>query len=584
MRPRGLLLLSSVALAVALFAAPANAQTSEKKHPRLVSAQAARCATCHSKLIEEKKVVHPATEDCTACHAVEIGEGGTRITLGDKEPALCVSCHSEREGLDALPTPHPAAVDGCTGCHDPHATDFPRLLRRRQAEVCADCHDLASLGSTHGNLVSAGTTCTSCHDPHGTKTRKLLAGSHLHPPFEDKTCDACHRENFGERIRLQARGQKLCLACHDDPAAVKDRKSVHGALKDDEKGRAACLSCHNPHLSAQPKMLVAGGPDLCAKCHPTIVAAARAKTGHPAAADDCTSCHLPHASGETKLLESPRRELCAECHDTADAELRKKHLEADLTKVDCLSCHSPHGAGQPKLLAANVHPPVLEGCDNCHEGSFDKVQEKGESPLCLNCHSEIGELAAKATVKHDAMEAGPCIACHNPHAAPSAKLVREAAEGCGSCHSDKIPGDGEVGHGVIDLLGCQACHEPHGGAKAKLLRAEGAELCLACHGEAAVKGAAGGALKAFGKVEIPAEKVGSIRYLSLSADGTKNHPLTEHRTLGQPTAEELKKAATSFTGELRCLTCHDPHKGRTAKLLQWSAISATEACQHCHQK
>ncbi len=39
-----------------------------------------------------------------------------------------------------------------------------------------------------------------------------------------------------------------------------------------------------------------------------------------------------------------------------------------------------------------------------------------------------------------------------------------------------------------------------------------------------------------------------------------------------------------FSGELTCLTCHDPHKGRTAKLFQWNAVNNLQVCQHCHKK
>jgi len=567
----------------ALAAAPIGAQT--KKHPRLVSAQTTRCSVCHSALLADKQVVHPATEDCTNCHEVEINDQGTQIRLAEAEPTLCVNCHSEREGIADLPTPHPAAVDGCTDCHDPHATDFPRLLRKRQAEVCADCHDLESLAEPHHKLVSAATTCTNCHDPHGTKTPRLLVGSHEHPPFEDRTCEACHRPNFGDRIRLQVRGQRLCLACHENPAEIAGRKSRHGALTDDERGRAACLNCHNPHLSPRAKMLVAGGPDLCANCHSGIVAAARAKTGHPAAADGCGNCHLPHASTEPRLLVAARGELCGQCHDLSDADLVKKHLGADLERLVCLSCHSPHGAGQSHLLQATVHPPVLDDCANCHQGAFNKLEENGESALCLNCHDDIGELAANAPVKHDALEAGPCIACHNPHAAPRPKLVREAADGCGSCHDDKIAGDGEVQHGVIDLIGCQACHEPHGGTRPKLLRADDvAGLCLTCHGEGARRAAAGGALTVFGRFEISPQALAKVTLLQLSADGQRNHPATGHRTFGVPTPDELTRFDTTFTGELGCLACHDPHKGASAKLLRWGAATASQACVHCHSK
>jgi len=573
-----------LALVAAIGALASSAAAQSGKHPRLVSAQSARCATCHAKLVEDKKVVHPATEDCTNCHEVEVGEGGTQIRLAEAEPTLCVNCHSEREGLEELPTPHPAAVDGCTTCHDPHAGDFPRMLRARQAEVCMECHDLDSLAAPHSNLVTAGTTCTTCHDPHGTKTPKLLAGSHLHPPFEDKTCEACHRPNFGERIRLMARGQRLCLACHEDPAEIAERKSRHGALDDDERGRAACLNCHSPHLSPRPRMLVADRPELCGNCHPGIVTAALAATGHPAASDDCLNCHLPHASGQPKLLKAYGSELCGECHDTGDEDLSKKHLGANLAHLSCLTCHSPHGAGQPHLLSANVHPPVLDDCANCHQGAYNQLEENGDSPLCLNCHSEIGELAESAPVHHDAMDAGSCVICHSPHATPRPKLVRAAADGCGSCHDDKIAGEGEVQHGVIDLIGCQACHEPHGGTKPRMLRAEGAELCLSCHGQEVQKAASGGPATVLGRFEMSSEDLRKIRVVALTPDGARNHPVEGHRTIGAPTDEELVRVESTFRGELSCLVCHDPHKGRARQLLAWRAVSPTEACMHCHPK
>ena len=71
--------------------------------------------------------------------------------------------------------------------------------------------------------------------------------------------------------------------------------------------------------------------------------------------------------------------------------------------------------------------------------------------------------------------------------------------------------------------------------------------------------------------------------LRLSADGRRDHPVANHRVLGQPSAEERRVIETTFQGELTCLSCHDPHKGRYA-LLKWEAVSTFEACIHCHPK
>ncbi|KAB2962493.1 MAG: hypothetical protein F9K16_08885, partial [Thermoanaerobaculia bacterium] len=299
-------------------------------------------------------------------------------------------------------------------------------------------------------------------------------------------------------------------------------------------------------------------------------------------AEDCANCHAPHASAQPHLLAAPPRELCATCHDPADAELTQKHLGADLAQADCLACHSPHGAGQPKLLAGNVHPPVLEGCDNCHEGASNRLLEGGGQALCVTCHSDVPEIAAKAVVQHPAMESDACATCHNPHASERAKLLRAPEQSCGECHSDQLAGAGEVQHGVIAVLGCQACHEPHGGSRPKLLRAEGAALCLACHDATAVEAAGSGALAPFPGLALSALERQGMATLRLSAGGTRDHPTFGHRTLGQATEEELKRVETRFRGELFCLTCHDPHKGRSSTLLRWNAPSASEACLQCH--
>ena len=148
-----------------------------------------------------------------------------------------------------------------------------------------------------------------------------------------------------------------------------------------------------------------------------------------------------------------------------------------------------------------------------------------------------------------------------------------------------FPGEGEVAHGVIELVGCRACHEPHGGSNEKLLRVTGPELCLSCHDSKALRVEQGAATaKLLDRFEVPAERAIETAKLSLSADGQEGHPVVGHRVLGTPTAAELERTEATYSGELTCLTCHDPHKGRSRQLLQWGATSPLEACQHCHPK
>ena len=89
-----------------------------------------------------------------------------------------------------------------------------------------------------------------------------------------------------------------------------------------------------------------------------------------------------------------------------------------------------------------------------------------------------------------------------------------------------------------------------------------------------------------GHFEVAAEKVplSAMTAIRLSEDGTSDHPVTNHLALGTPTEKELKRSGSSHTGELTCLTCHDPHKGLSSQMFRWGAASPLEACQHCHVK
>ena len=557
------------------------------QHPRLVSVKATTCTTCHGKLLRGKTSVHPpAEEDCTSCHDVEVSPEGTTITLNEKEPALCLECHDglEKAAEGKLASPHAPVQDSCLNCHDPHASIEKHLLTEAVPGLCLDCHDLGDLQPKHGGQLGKQVNCLDCHAPHGSEAPKMLRATRQHPPFGDGECDACHRKPFAGRVRLRARGAKICTACHGEVVDPKAR-SVHPAL-DPRRNRKVCVACHDPHMSDDPPLLREAGPDLCKQCHPAIVKAARADTGHPAAAEDCTNCHKPHDSSQPHLLTEATPALCLECHDADDKELRTAHLGANMSNLPCVSCHTPHGDGNQHLLARTVHPPVLEGCDTCHEGAYNKLMDDGDSSLCLTCHDEIGETAKKAAFPHAALEMAPCTTCHNPHASAQDHLVKEpGGQECLACHDDIGPAANEVAHGVITLIGCRVCHEPHGGSRKHLLREDPDALCLSCHDSSHTppRGSTK-PVRVLGQFEIPAETARVMASLRLSPDGTRGHPVTNHRVLGTPSEEELKRNDAHFKGELHCLTCHSPHKGRTRLLLRWGATTTFEACAHCHPK
>ena len=439
---------------------------------------------------------------------------------------------------------------------------------RPASAACASCHDIAGLQASHGGQLTPSVSCVACHSPDDSANRKLLKGTVLHAPFAEKSCETCHRPPIGGRTRLKGRADALCASCHRDvPVSAPAGGSWHPALEG-SRTASGCQSCHDPHLSPNRKLLVKTGTALCASCHDEVVKAAGATGGHAPAADDCLSCHKPHAAPGPHLLAEAPRAVCLGCHDAADAGLRKAHLGAKVEGLDCTSCHTPHGAGHAKALARYLHAPVTEGCDACHRGSASKLVEDGNPPLCLACHEEVGRKAKAAKVPHAAMEAARCVDCHNPHASAQPRLVKQPGGApCLACHADQAPAAGESDHGAIALVGCQACHEPHGGARPKLLRAAGNALCLGCHGTPAPGPPATGR---------------PVRSLPLSPDGTRGHPVPGHLVLAPAPKAAWSKSV--FTGEMGCLACHDPHKGKSAHLFRWGAASAAEACLNCHRK
>jgi predicted CXXCH cytochrome family protein len=556
-------------------------------HPALARVDGSLCVNCHDDLLEGAVTHPPAAEDCTSCHDVVVGETETEVSLAAAEPDLCVLCHDDLSGAAGaeLQASHPPVTDACTTCHDPHAAEYERLLVGTSAELCGTCHDTGDLAETHDGQVTGGTRCVSCHLPHGSDHPKMLRAGNLHRPFADGSCNGCHRQPFGDRLRLRARGERLCQACHGEFEPQEKEGVIHEALQG-KGGRAGCLQCHDPHLSARGGLLAADGGELCGSCHPVIVDAATSASGHAAAADDCLTCHLPHVSDHPTLLTDSASSLCTMCHDPDDADLTGSHLGAAMDRLRCTGCHDPHGTGNESLLATNVHAPLSEGCDTCHEGSAGELMEDGESALCLICHEEVGLSAAEASAPHAAMEIGRCADCHNPHASAEDHLVALPGGGeCLQCHDEQGPGENEVAHGIIPLAGCRACHEPHGGDREKLLRAPIEELCLGCHREGSVTAASDEEMALLlGRFEVPRRVALRTARMKLSDDGLEGHPVAGHRVRGTPTQRELRATDTTFSGELSCVTCHDPHKGPSALLLRWGAASSVEACAHCHSK
>ena len=132
----------------------------------------AGCMTCHGaagsaerKIDLGRKTVHDAngSGECTVCH--DPHGSNARALLIEPANVLCGSCHQAQRdgghffsGFDGSPHIVEADTDAtrpgrpfdCTSCHDPHASDYPKLWYdgENKVEMCRRCH-----ASTDGRVA-----------------------------------------------------------------------------------------------------------------------------------------------------------------------------------------------------------------------------------------------------------------------------------------------------------------------------------------------------------------------------------------------------------------------------------------------
>jgi len=216
------------------------------------------CLTCHGDLVK-KKVKHPAVDmGCPSCHsAVDAADIPHKMTnkvakgLSAEQPDLCYGCHDKAQFTKK--TVHPALSMGCTTCHNPHASDNPRMLTSPVPDLCFTCHDKAEFSRKNVHPPVAAGKCLTCHSPHSSDSIALL----------------------------RKEPAAVCLDCHaavqKEPHAIRGFSSAGHPLSSNNKqdpkrpGRPFyCGSCHNPHSSDSMRLFrypAKSKMSLCVNCH-----------------------------------------------------------------------------------------------------------------------------------------------------------------------------------------------------------------------------------------------------------------------------------------------------------------------------
>jgi len=107
-------------------------------------------------------------KQCEGCHD-KLKEGG----LIRAKNEICFVCHTNF--VKGTYVHGPVAAADCLACHEPHMSNFPKLLRSPPEKVCGTCHSGKRIAAAmHDKFAAQQLLCADCHDPHFGNAQFLL--------------------------------------------------------------------------------------------------------------------------------------------------------------------------------------------------------------------------------------------------------------------------------------------------------------------------------------------------------------------------------------------------------------------------
>lgn len=327
----------------------------------------------------------------------------------------CLACHALIKTLLTRKVVHAAVGMGCDSCHGDHrkggdgaANKQDHYLNSKQPDVCLTCHDAKEKAFTdaHRGQPAAQAVCTGCHNPHASDAPKLIMAEQ-HSPFAGRQCDSCHEAPVKGKVKLgEASTNALCFLCHDDmKTRLAGAKSKHSLIASSEN---SCIDCHDPHASDHKKFLKSSPASLCTSCHADVTK--DKKFVHEPVQGGCTVCHDAHASDFKKNTHAAGNDLCMGCHGPVAIKIVQgpdpvslfggkvtlpakayenlswlplseggklghpypKHpvsapASEGKAEINCLSCHKPHAANGSRRLFVTETAKTDKLCLQCHD-------------------------------------------------------------------------------------------------------------------------------------------------------------------------------------------------------------------------
>lgn len=215
------------------------------------------CLICHRQFKRPAKAVHTALAmGCETCHMKiedkrHPQQKGSMKLMQDT-PGLCYGCHDDSKFKERI-VHSPVAGGMCTGCHNPHQSEFGKILISDQPDLCYSCHDSKDFTKKNVHAAVYG-GCTSCHSPHASENNALLL-----KPTINGLCLECHPQI--------AKDMHIMIS----PRGGSRGHPMEGSVDPVRKGRRfSCISCHEPHSSDWVKLLrykADSGYGVCMHCH-----------------------------------------------------------------------------------------------------------------------------------------------------------------------------------------------------------------------------------------------------------------------------------------------------------------------------
>ncbi len=198
---------------------------------------------------------------CAMCHNPHQSDFPKMLNAAGN--AVCYICHTDKaETFKGKKFMHNPVKEQCTGCHNPHVSDYVKQLVKQPVDTCMMCHD-KPLDTPGGRIINM--------------KEYLARNREYHSPIQQNDCSACHNTHGSDNFRIlrkyfpqafyasfDPKNYELCFNCHEKTLVLDPKTTTLTGFRNGDqnlhfvhvnkevKGRT-CRACHDAHATNNPK-------------------------------------------------------------------------------------------------------------------------------------------------------------------------------------------------------------------------------------------------------------------------------------------------------------------------------------------